>query len=88
MYSYWMNNLRRILSKCRLHHDEIIYTLFCRNDKFYVGHTVNLESRMNYGQFGRIINRLEYLKENPPLELLFIAKTRITYSDNINIHDL
>jgi hypothetical protein len=43
---------------------------------------------MNYGHFGRINNRLEFLKANPPLELVFIIKTGVTYGDNINIHDL
>jgi hypothetical protein len=43
---------------------------------------------MIYGHFGKINNRIQFLRENPPLELLFIVKTGITYRDNINIHDL
>ena len=83
-----MDNLRHIISKCRGYNKEIIYTLFCRNDKFYVGHTINLESRMIYGHFGKFIHRVGFLKSNPPLELVFIIKTGITYSDRINIHDI
>lgn len=83
-----MDNLRHIISKCRGSYEEIIYALFCKNDKFYVGHTINLESRMKYGHFGKFINRVEFLKRNPPLELVFIIETGITYSDRINIHDL
>ncbi|WP_025663947.1 GIY-YIG nuclease family protein [Aquimarina megaterium] len=83
-----MKYLRYILSNGYPHRDEIIYTLFCENDKFYVGHTSNLFSRMKYGHFGRLSNRLQYLRTNPPLELLFIIRTGITYSDSINIHDL
>jgi hypothetical protein len=55
---------------------------------FYVGHTINLESRMIYGHFGKFINRVEFLKRNSPLELIFIIETGITYSDHINIHDI
>ncbi len=32
---------------------------------------------MNYGHFGKFNNRIEFLKANPPLELVFIIKTMI-----------
>ena len=83
-----MNYLKDILSKGYLHLDEIIYALFCENDKFYVGHTTNLESRLKYGHFGKVSNRNYFLKLNPPLNLLFFIRTGIMFSDNINIHDL
>lgn len=83
-----MNYLRHILSNGYLHLDEIIYTLFCENDKFYVGHTTNFESRLKYGHFGKIGNRNYFLKLNPPLDLLFFVRTGITYRDHVNIHDL
>lgn len=83
-----MNYLRHILTKYETHHDEIIYTLFCENDKFYVGHTINLVSRMMYGHFGRFYNRIMYLDANPPLELLFIVETGISSYDLGTIHRL
>tara|TARA_R110000868_G_scaffold45485_3_gene151032 strand:+ start:10904 stop:11371 length:468 start_codon:yes stop_codon:yes gene_type:complete len=82
-----MNYLREILSNGYLHLDEIIYILFCENDKFYVGHTTNFESRLKYGHFGKISNRNLFLRLNPPLDLLFFIRTGITWQDNVNIHD-
>lgn len=83
-----MNCLKEILSNGYLHLDEIIYILFCENDKFYVGHTTNFESRLKYGHFGKVSNRNQFLRFNPPLDLLFFIRTGIMYNDNINIHDL
>ncbi len=84
-----MNYLRHILSNGYLHLDEVIYILFCENDKFYVGHTTNFESRLKYGHFGKVSNRNYFLRLNPPIDVLFFIRTGITHSDHsINIHDL
>ncbi len=82
-----MNYLKHILSNGYTHLDEIIYVLFCENDKFYVGHTTNLESRLKYGHFGKVSKRAYFLRLNPPLDLLFFIRTSITWQDNVNIHD-
>lgn len=83
-----MNNLRHILSKIELQFDEIIYVLFCGNDKFYVGHTTNLVSRMKYGHFSKHYKKIMFLNENPPIELLFIIETGISSYDLSLIHGL
>ena len=83
-----MNYLRHILSNGYLHLDEIIYALYCENNKFYVGHTTNFESRLKYGHFGKVSNRNHFLRLNPPLDLLFFIRTGVTFRDHINIHDL
>lgn len=82
-----MNYLGEIFSNGYIHLDEIIYVLFCENDKFYVGHTTNFESRLKYGHFGKVSNRSYFLKLNPPLDLLFFIRTGITWNDQVNIHD-
>ena len=71
--------------------DQIIYVLFCRNDKFYVGRTSNFESRMVYGHFCNRRNRLQYLRLNPPVDLLFYIETGLKSWDSeysININDV
>ncbi len=82
-----MEYLSKTLSNWRPHLDEIIYVLFCENDKFYVGHTTNFESRMIYGHFGKVSNRAYFLRLNPPLDLLFFIRTGITWQNNVNIHE-
>ena len=66
-----MNYLQEILDKDYRHLDEVIYVLICENDKFYVGHTVNLESRLKYGHFGNKRNRNQFLGLNIPIDVSF-----------------
>ncbi|WP_424283017.1 GIY-YIG nuclease family protein, partial [Eudoraea sp.] len=41
-----MKGLSEILTDGYLHLDEIIYVLYCKNDKFYVGHATNIQARL------------------------------------------
>ncbi|MFP2994825.1 hypothetical protein ABN763_02895 [Spongiivirga sp. MCCC 1A20706] len=43
---------------------------------------------MKYGHFGRINSRNQFLRANPPIDLLFFISTGVGYRDHINIHDI
>lgn len=81
-----MKNLQELLSTKLLHIDEVIYVIFCENDKFYVGHTNNLIKRLKYGHFGPFRNRGKFLKQNPPIDLLIYIRTGVNYNEPIDVY--
>jgi hypothetical protein len=68
------------------HFDTVIYVLFCENDKFYVGQTINFQTRMK--DHFKYKNQIQYLWYNKPLGLLFYLHSGLTWQHNFNPHDL
>ncbi len=72
-----MNSLSDILSNGYKHLDMIIYVLICKNNKFYVGQTNNIEARLKAHFIYK--QKVQFLRFNEPIDLLFFIRTGVRF---------